>query len=78
MLAISEIRHLLSSRKYWLLDGAIGTELERRGFRTSLPLWSAFAATECPGLLEQIYQEYIDAGSNILTANTFRISYYVF
>ncbi|MBK8505115.1 MAG: homocysteine S-methyltransferase family protein [Saprospiraceae bacterium] len=78
MLAISQLDQILSTRKYWLLDGAIGTELERRGYRTSLPLWTAFAASECPGLLQQIYREYIEAGSNILTANTFRISYYLF
>ncbi len=78
MMSISSIQRQLLSRSYWLLDGAIGTELEARGYQTSLPFWTAFAAWDCPDLLTKIYLEYLEAGSNILTANTFRISYYLF
>jgi len=59
-----------------LLDGATGTELERRGVRTSLPLWSAAAVREAPDLLLQIHTEYVAAGADILTACTFRTSRY--
>ncbi|HPG25645.1 MAG TPA: hypothetical protein PLW10_08440, partial [Myxococcota bacterium] len=31
-----------------LLDGATGTELERAGVRTGLPLWSTHALLEAP------------------------------
>jgi S-methylmethionine-dependent homocysteine/selenocysteine methylase len=78
MMSISSIQRQLQSRSYWLLDGAIGTELEARGYRTSLPFWTAFAAWDCPDLLTKIYLEYLESGSNLLTANTFRISYYLF
>ena len=59
-----------------LLDGAIGTELERAGYRTSLPLWSAMAAIEVPQLLEDLHTAYLRAGAQILTANTFRTTRY--
>ena len=78
MLRISELKNLLASRPFWLMDGAIGTELERRGYQTQLPFWTAFAAQDVPDLLKQIYQDYLDIGCNILTANTFRISWYLF
>ena len=55
-----------------LLDGATGTELQRRGMETRLPLWSAAAIWECPVLLEQIHRDYVVAGADVLTANTFR------
>jgi S-methylmethionine-dependent homocysteine/selenocysteine methylase len=55
-----------------LLDGATGTELERRGATSALPLWSARALLEDPALVEQIHRDYVDAGAEILTANTFR------
>ncbi len=55
-----------------LLDGATGTELERRGARTGLPLWSAHALLEQPQLLERIHADYAAAGCEVLTANTFR------
>ncbi len=55
-----------------LLDAAMGTELERRGAPTSLPLWSARALLECPELVLAIHCEEVAAGAEILTANTFR------
>jgi homocysteine S-methyltransferase len=57
-----------------LLDGATGTELHRRGVDTGLPLWSANALLNEEGLcvLKQIHLDYLTAGAEILTANTFR------
>jgi S-methylmethionine-dependent homocysteine/selenocysteine methylase len=55
-----------------LLDGALGTELERRGIATSLPLWSARALVDAPDRVREIHEEYVRAGADILTADTFR------
>jgi S-methylmethionine-dependent homocysteine/selenocysteine methylase len=57
-----------------LLDGATGTELNRRGVDTGLPLWSANALTTDTGLnvLRQVHLDYLNAGADILTTNTFR------
>lgn len=57
-----------------LLDGATGTELNRRGVDTGLPLWSAKALTTDTGLnvLRQIHLDYLNAGADVLTTNTFR------
>ena len=55
-----------------LLDGATGTELERRGVRTALPLWSAHALVEAPEVVERIHRDYVAAGAEAITANTFR------
>ncbi|MHC4427345.1 MAG: homocysteine S-methyltransferase family protein [Planctomycetota bacterium] len=55
-----------------LLDGATGTELDRRGVDVSLPLWSARACLEAPEVLESIHRDYLEAGAGALTANTFR------
>ena len=55
-----------------LLDGATGTELERRGVATPLPLWSAPALFEAPEVLAAIHSDYAAAGVEVLTANTFR------
>ena len=62
------------SSKPILLDGATGTELNRRGVDTGLPMWSANALTTDAGLdtLRQIHLDYLTAGANIITANTFR------
>ena len=55
-----------------LLDGATGTELNRRGVNTDLPLWSAGAMLHAPDVLRQIHFDYVRAGAELLTANTFR------
>ncbi|HEX7574021.1 MAG TPA: homocysteine S-methyltransferase family protein [Bacteroidota bacterium] len=55
-----------------MLDGAMGTELERRGVSTGLPLWSAHSLIRSPETVRRIHDEYIDAGADIITSNTFR------
>ncbi len=62
----------LSQNKPLLLDGATGTELNRRGVDTGLPLWSARALIENPAAVRSIHADYIAAGADVLTTNTFR------
>jgi S-methylmethionine-dependent homocysteine/selenocysteine methylase len=62
----------LAGTRALVLDGATGTELERRGAPTSLPLWSAHALLHAPDLVAAIHSDYAAAGADILTANTFR------
>jgi homocysteine S-methyltransferase len=38
----------------------------------SLPLWSASAIWEHPEIIREIHEDYIDAGADIITTNTFR------
>lgn len=60
-----------------LLDGATGSQLEARGVSTALPLWSTIALLSNEGkkILRNIHTEYIQAGAEIITANTFRTNY---
>jgi len=50
----------------------MGTEIQRRGGKTRLPLWSAWALIESPDLVLAIHRDEAVAGADILTANTFR------
>jgi S-methylmethionine-dependent homocysteine/selenocysteine methylase len=60
-----------------LLDGATGSQLKARGVSTALPLWSTIALLSNEGkkILRNIHTEYIQAGAEIVTANTFRTNY---
>lgn len=60
------------SRRVLLLDGATGTELERRGVPTPAPLWSAAALFNQPHVVAAIHRDYAAAGAEIIVANTFR------
>jgi homocysteine S-methyltransferase len=63
---------LLAHHRPLILDGAMGTELQRRGLNTGLPLWSARALTDSPEVVLQIHRDYLEAGADIITTNTFR------
>lgn len=54
-----------------LLDGAIGTEIQRRGATIDPILWSALATLTHPDTVAAVHQSYADAGCDIITANTF-------
>jgi len=65
----------LASAAPVLLDGATGTEIERRSTfpaAAALPLWSTHALLRDAALLREIHCDYVRAGADVLTANTFR------
>lgn len=55
-----------------LLDGPMGTELERRGVPIPEPVWSAYALDHAPDVVSAIHRDYAAAGALIQTADTFR------
>lgn len=55
-----------------ILDGALGTELMRRGINLPLPLWSAEANIVHQNEVTSIHKDYIEAGADIISTNTFR------
>jgi S-methylmethionine-dependent homocysteine/selenocysteine methylase len=55
-----------------VLDAAMGSDLDRRGLPTTLPLWSAVGLLERPDLVRQIHLENLLAGADIITTDTFR------
>ena len=59
-------------KKPLIMDGAMGTELMRRGIELPLPLWSSMSNIDQFDQVMNIHKDYIDAGSDILTTNTFR------
>jgi S-methylmethionine-dependent homocysteine/selenocysteine methylase len=69
---VSQFRERLRVGPTILLDAAMGTELQRRGADTRLPLWSARPLVESPDLVSAIHREEVEAGAEVLTANTFR------
>ncbi len=54
------------------IDGAVGSELERRGVDLSLPLWSSRALIDAPEVLAAVHRDYLAAGAEAITTATFR------
>jgi S-methylmethionine-dependent homocysteine/selenocysteine methylase len=60
-----------------LLDGATGTEIERRGFPMHEIAWSGGVMFERPELVRAIHEDYIRAGADIITANSYSCNRHV-
>ena len=56
-----------------LLDGAMATQLAARGFELRAPLYSARALLDAPELVAEIHLDYLRAGAQVLTSNTFNL-----
>lgn len=54
-----------------IIDGATGTELERRGAKMHDKAWCAMATVTAPDLLRSVHEDYIRAGARLVTANTY-------
>ena len=57
---------------YKILDGAMGSELIKRGLSLPNHIWSAEANIHHPELVQKIHRQYVDAGADYITTNTFR------
>lgn len=64
-----DFRSVLRDDKVYFFDGGYGTLLQGRGLPAGLSpeLWGL----EAPDVIRGVHQDYIDAGANVLTTNTF-------
>lgn len=57
-----------------VLDGAMATELERKGFDLSGPLWSAQVLEEAPAAILEVHRAYLQAGADCLLTASYQVS----
>ena len=55
-----------------VLDGAMGSLLQQKGLPSDKYLWYSKQNMDNPDIVRNIHLEYIDAGADIITTNTFR------
>ena len=73
-MSYAAIKARLDAGEVLLLDGGVGTELERRGVAMDPAAWCGTATLGNDALLTQIHLDYAHAGSDVITANTFASS----
>lgn len=64
-----------AKRKLLILDGALATELERRGADLNDPLWSAKLLIEKPDLIRQVHLDYFLAGADVATTASYQATF---
>jgi homocysteine S-methyltransferase len=65
----------LEQKGFVLLDGALATELERRGADLDDPLWSARRLIEAPGQIEAVHHDYFLAGADVGTSASYQATF---
>lgn len=55
-----------------ILDGAIGSLLQQRDVEIHKTLWSSYANIVAKEKVIEVHKEYVNAGADIITTNTFR------
>ena len=63
---------MLLQKDLIILDGALATELEARGFDINDELWSAKALIEAPELIKAVHLDYLQAGADIITSASYQ------
>ena len=67
----------LAGTEIIIIDGAMGTELQRRGVPLNREIWSAAALLSHPHLVREIHVDYIRAGAEIQIAATYNTAPHV-
>lgn len=57
-----------------VIDGAMATELERRGCDLSSGIWSARVIDDAPATVEAVHRSYLEAGADCLLTASYQVS----
>ena len=60
-----------------LLDGGVSTEIRRRGVALDKNVWSGLTTKTHPDQVREVHEDYIRAGAQIITANTYSTARHV-
>jgi homocysteine S-methyltransferase len=66
--------HELDLTGLHVFDGGMATELERKGFDLSGPLWSAHVLESSPEAIAAVHREYLEAGADCLLTASYQVS----
>ena len=69
-----DVKQRLDAGEIIVIDGGTGTELQRRGAQMDPSAWCGPASLNNSELLTQVHLDYINAGADVITANTFASS----
>jgi S-methylmethionine-dependent homocysteine/selenocysteine methylase len=74
---MSALQQRLDGGEVVILDGATGTELERRGAPMDEAAWDAAALLTHPDMVREVHEDYIRAGADVIITNTFATARHV-
>jgi homocysteine S-methyltransferase len=76
--SLNPIAQFLTQQPLMLLDGALATELERRGADLHDALWSAKVLMEQPNLIRLVHRDYFEAGADVAITASYQANFDAF
>ncbi len=74
MTAWDSLAQRMAAGEVVIIDGGMGSELEGRGVRMNDAAWCALANLDHLDMVQQIHEDYIGAGAEVIIANTYPTS----
>jgi S-methylmethionine-dependent homocysteine/selenocysteine methylase len=74
---MTTIEERLQENRVILLDGGVSTEIQRRGATMDANVWSGLTTKTHPDTVRQVHEDYIRAGAEVITANTYSTARHV-
>ena len=71
---MNPVEAILANHPLLILDGALATELERRGCDLNDPLWSARVLLEAPEMIRAVHADYFAAGADCAITASYQAS----
>ena len=65
------VKKKLDNGKLVILDGAMGSELEKNGAQMDKDLWCGTSSIKFPEIVKKVHEDYINAGVDVITTNTY-------
>jgi homocysteine S-methyltransferase len=75
MMSANPLAEMLAQQPAVILDGALATELERRGANLNDALWSARMLLEDPDLIRRVHYDYLAAGADVITTASYQATF---
>jgi S-methylmethionine-dependent homocysteine/selenocysteine methylase len=74
---VATLLERLATGRTVVMDGAMGTEIDRRGAPIDLSVWSARALESRHEVVREIHEDYVRAGAELQITNTFATARHV-
>lgn len=71
---MNKLEQILEKQDVFIIDGALGTRLQEKGFNVNDSMWSAKFLDENPNAIKDVHKEYLEAGADCIITSSYQAS----
>lgn len=65
---------IVQKQKAIIIDGALGTQIQKNGYDVNDSLWSAKFLNKNPDVIKEVHRQYLNAGADIIITSSYQAS----